>query len=246
MRVFGAERRQPVSNSVMRALYTITVVLCTSIAAFGQSDLVTIHARLRKYHDLHDEYLRVAAIGNEETVPLLLNRLKKDYGATEPVIPPGKAFGGDCAQFHLVDALRAITNTDQGLFYPRWKSWWVDHRSSTQKEWILEGFRSLNLHPHDPIDAEFGKELIEVFGYGETFQVVNAKRLLANVHPVTLLNWISESSISERRSLRLGVAKLLSQEKETFGTGILQTLSEDPDAEVRNTAIAALSDLEKK
>src|SRR5207253_6008263 len=42
--------------------------------------LESLHDILRKHSNLHDEYLEIAAIGNEGSVPLLLERLRLDYG----------------------------------------------------------------------------------------------------------------------------------------------------------------------
>src|SRR5260370_13438030 len=133
----------------MRRLLTFTVVLILpAIAAFAQTTypdgklpnqnqgkaalapaaprnpvssepaLDQLHDALRKYHDPHDAYLSIAQLGNEESVPLLLERFRLDHGTSEP--PSQAMVGFVCTQLHLVDALRSITNTDKGMYYPRW------------------------------------------------------------------------------------------------------------------------------
>ena len=76
----------------------------------------------------HDAYLSLIGFGNDKSLPLLLDRLRLDYGESEPVVPAGVKLGFVCAQIHLVDAIRYITNTDQGMFYPRWAKWWELNR----------------------------------------------------------------------------------------------------------------------
>ena len=89
-----------------------------------KASLAQFHNELRKYAHLHDICIGVAPTGNKETVPLLLERLRQDFGASEPSHPSGTGMTFDCAQVHLIDALRGIINTDQGMFYPRWAAWW--------------------------------------------------------------------------------------------------------------------------
>jgi hypothetical protein len=58
------------------------------------SGLPQLHERLRNPKgDSHDDYGSAIYIGNEQTVPLLLERLRRDHGATEPTPPPGLKLG---------------------------------------------------------------------------------------------------------------------------------------------------------
>jgi hypothetical protein len=121
-------------DDARRTLGFIAILVFITPTAFGQlaqpgperekASFAQFHNELRKYAHLHDTYIGVAPIGNEETVPLLLKRLRQDFGASEPSHPSGTGMAFDCAQVHLIDALREITNTDQGMFYPRWAAWW--------------------------------------------------------------------------------------------------------------------------
>ena len=114
-------------DDARRKLGFIAIQVFIAPTAFGQlaqpgpdrekASLAQFHNEHRKYAHLHDTYLGVAPIGNEETVPLLLERLRQDFGASEPSHPSGTGMAFDCAQVHLIDALRAIINTDQGMFY---------------------------------------------------------------------------------------------------------------------------------
>jgi hypothetical protein len=140
-----------------------------------------LHERLRRGGDLHDAYFGAPQIGNEETVPLLLERLRVEYGAAEQDernAPPGTEFGYVCTHVHLVDGLRAITNTDRGMYYPRWAEWWESNRKLARRRWILNGFAEIGLHAIDPIDERFRQELMEVLESGRKYHRINARRLL--------------------------------------------------------------------
>jgi hypothetical protein len=43
-----------------------------------------LHETLRTQSNLHDAYLASAGVGNEQSVPLLLERLRLDYGSAQP------------------------------------------------------------------------------------------------------------------------------------------------------------------
>ncbi|MGA8144291.1 MAG: hypothetical protein WB987_10420 [Candidatus Acidiferrales bacterium] len=64
---------------------------------------------VRKNAYLHASYLDIAPIGNKQTVPLLLGRLRHDFGAFESGAPSGIGMAFDCAHAHLIEALRDIT-----------------------------------------------------------------------------------------------------------------------------------------
>jgi hypothetical protein len=152
--------------------------------AFGQlaqpgpdrekASLAQFHNELRKYAHLHDTYIGVAPIGNEETVPLPLERLRPDFGASEPSHPSRTGMAFDCAQVHLIDVLREITNTDRGMFYPRWAAWWEKNHSLPQRQWMLEGFAAEGLHAVDLVNERFGLELIEQMGRNHDYHSFNA------------------------------------------------------------------------
>ena len=202
--------------------------------------LEQIHDHLRKYSGLHDDYLYAATLGNEETVPLLLQRFRLDYGPLEPAPPPGTIPGFDCSQVHLVDALRSITNTDQGMYYPRWAAWWEANKGSSQHRWILDGFGAEGLHVVEPLDERFALELIEVMGRGPAYRILNAKRLLAVAPPEQRAGWLVYASGSEQRFRRLGAIVALTQIDTVGHDDLLRKLATDSDLEIRQNAIAAL------
>jgi hypothetical protein len=205
-----------------------------------------LHAILRECRDPHDAYLSVAEIGNEGTVPLPLERYRLDYGASEPVLPRGVHEGFICTRFHLVDALRTITNTDQGIYYPRWAVWWKANKGFSQHQWILNGFTEQGLHVSEPMDERFALELIEVMGRGFddrgfVYRAANAGRLLANERPELRAGWVERASASEQRLRRLGVVAVLSRIETTGHEDILRRLAADSDMEIRSKALALLN-----
>ena len=76
-----------------RALLFLAILLSFGVVVEAQSSglplppdldqekarLVSLNDELRNYANLHDTYIDLAAVGNEASVPLLLERLRKDY-----------------------------------------------------------------------------------------------------------------------------------------------------------------------
>jgi hypothetical protein len=204
--------------------------------------LEQLHDILRKYPEPHDAYISIAAIGNEETVPLLLERFRLDYGPLELEPTLGVMHGFICTQVHLVDALRTITNTDQGMYYPRWAAWWEANRSLSEHRWILDGFTSADMHVTDPVDEKFGLELIELLGREHSYRAFNANRLLEYARPDLRAEWVARASESAERSRRLGAIAVLRQIDTTGREDLLRRLAADSDVEVRGDALTALND----
>jgi hypothetical protein len=201
--------------------------------------LEELNDSLAKYANQHDAYLYAAGLGNNETVPLLLERLRLDY--RQPDLPGDGSTGGfDCAQIHLVDALRSITNTDQGMFYRRWAAWWEANRDLPQHQWMVNGFASAGLHVVEPVDERFGLELIEVIGHGQSYLALNAWRLLANSPTELRAQWAARAAASEQRFHRLGAIRLLSQIDSR--DDLLRALAVESDLEIRRAALATLND----
>lgn len=184
----------------------------------------------------HDAYLLLITLANKETVPLLLERLRIDYGPTEPVPPAGKQFGFVCTHVHLVDALRSTTNTDQGMFYPRWKSWWDTHQNLTRLQWILEGFKEGGLHVIDPPDEQFGLELIRALTDRREYYSLNALRLLRRSSTSGRRAWVRSAASSDQRELRLGALRDLERIDTSGNLELIRTLSGDEDQEIRELA----------
>src|SRR6266853_1654911 len=181
-----------------RPLTSLAIFAFSAVTAFAQTPyvdekspyqvrktaaLAQLHDSLRKHSNLHNEYFEIAAMGNEESVPLLLERLRLDYGSLQRGDPSGVGVGFDCAQVHLVDALRAITNTDQGMYYPRWLSWWEANRGLPQQRWIHDGFAAKGLHIVEPADEQFGLELIEIIGRDRGYLISMPGVCLRTRHP---------------------------------------------------------------
>jgi WD40 repeat protein len=150
--------------------------------------------------------------------------------------------GFDCAQLHLIDALRSITNSDQGMHYPRWAAWWQKNKDLSQQQWRLDGFAAAGLHVTEPVDQRFALELIEQVGHNTKYLAFNARHLLANV-PVEQRNvWTSTAPTSPDRFRRLGAIAMLRQFGGTDAEHILRGFSVDPDVEIRRTALFTLNE----
>jgi len=213
--------------------------------AYKKPDLTELHEELRQYPEPHDAYLALIELGNEETVPLLLDRLRLDYGASEPApLPHGMMRGFICTQGHLIEALRSITNTDQGMYYPRWAAWWEANRKHPRERWVLDGFAAIGLHAVQPVDERFGLELIE-FLPGENaqnaYQASNARRLLASLPRTTRAGWVTRAAASGDRTLRLGALDVLSRIDTTGHEDLIRKLAADTDLEIRRRALSTLN-----
>jgi hypothetical protein len=241
-----------------KPLTSIVMLVFSAVTAFAQTPYVdekspnqvrktaaleSLHDILRNHSNLHDEYAEIAAIGNEESVPLLLERLRLDYGSSQRGgDPSGIGVGFDCAQMHLVDALRAITNTDQGMYYPRWLSWWDANRGLPQQRWIHDGFALKGFHVVEPVDEQFGLELIELMGHDRGYLNFNARRLLADAAPEQRAKWAARSSESTQRYSRLGAIQVLSVYGIEGQDALLRRLADDSDLEIRRQALTRLND----
>ena len=242
----------------MRKLLTFTVVLAFwPVASFAQapsdadqlwsqlrkaSTLENLHETLRTQSNLHDTYLYIAGSGNEQSVPLLLERLRLDYGASQRGDASGIGMTFDCAQVHLIDALRAITNTDQGMYYPRWESWWEANREYSQQRWIRDGFAAKGLHVSEPVDEQFGFELVELMGREQNYLNYNAIRLLKGVPLDQRAKWAARAAASDQRSDRFAAIQISSLFAIDGKDALLRRLTADPDLEIRRTALTRLND----
>jgi len=241
--------RKPLTSIVMLALSAATAFAQTpSVAenlpnqAWKTAALQRLHDTLRNQSNLHDQYLEIAAIGNEESVPLLLERLRLDYGSLQHGDPSGVGVGFDCAQVHLVDALRTITNTDQGMYYPRWLSWWEANRGLPQQRWIQDGFAAKALHVVEPVDEQFGLELIELIGQDRGYLNFNAKRLLRDAAPEQRAKWATRAAESDQRNSQLGAMQVLRLFEIDGQDALLRRLTDNSDLELRRQALTRLND----
>jgi len=177
----------------MQLLAVLLVAASALTATDRRPALKQLHEVLRHQPRAHDAYLAAIEIGDETTIPPLLERLRLDYGESEPA--PGD-YGYVCTHVHLVDALRAITNTDQGMFYPRWKAWWAKNQHLTRQQWIFNGFAERGLHPAMPVDDRFGLELTKLLDKkgSERFLVINVTRMLQTASARSRHRWSAETT----------------------------------------------------
>lgn len=193
---------------------------------------------LRESQEPHDTYLALLGQANEQSVPLLLNRLVLDYGTSEPQNP---YVGIICTHAHLVEVLKSITNTDQGLYYPRWAAWWDAHQTLSREQWVLDGFAAIGLHPVEPIDERFALEIIDLLGGRLDYHSYSARWLLASVSQAARERWLTLAASSGQRIRRLGVLEVLRSIDATGQEQLLRKLAADPDLEIRRRALTILN-----
>jgi hypothetical protein len=232
-------------------LVLVVAVQPTRTQEFLKPDL-NADRNLRRLHDIlrhppglsdarhHDTYLSLIGLGNEETLPLLLERLRQDYGESAPVLPPGTKQGFVCTHVHLVDAIRSIANTDQGMFYSGWAKWWDENRKYPRLKWILDGFIKGGLHAIDPPDKRFGLELIKALAGEREHFAINAHWLLLQAPRSERALWVISAASSEQRLLRMGALRDLEQIDTSTQSDVIRKLAGDVDQEVRELAASLL------
>jgi len=175
---------------------------------------------------------------NPDTFSALLRRLRDEFGASEP--PPEQQRIID-TQFYLVQELKFIANTDQGMYYPRWAAWWEANRQFPRQKWILDGFAGRGLHVVDPVDERFGLELIRTLGSKPGPYGPNALKLFMSAPPEDQAKWIAFASSSGDRNMRLGVLYVLSGTEQPNREDVLRKLARDSDLETRRDALTILN-----
>jgi hypothetical protein len=225
-----------------------------------------LHASLRGYRQPHDTYINVMALADETTVPLLLERFRIDHpgaaprpepepepkpapvdsfpyplGPVNPVVSNRYLPGFACVHVHLVDALRYATNTNRGMYFPEWKAWWDENQHKSRGEWIVQGFKEAGLSPSNPIDEQFGLDLIGLLAQRPEYLAINARRLLETVSAADRLAWIGKAARSDQSARRLGAVSVLRDLHPAGHEDLLRTLAADTDAEVRLSALNTLN-----
>jgi hypothetical protein len=204
-----------------------------------------IHSRIRNDRDPHDAFLQAAFIYDKTTVPVILERFAREYGKTEPEVNGDSRRGFVCTQIHLIDAIRSITNTDQGMWYPRWASWWEANQNLSLRQWKLNGFASAGFHITDPMDHTTALELIEIMGKNSPLYLSrNAQFLLLDAPQEMLSKWLELAATSDQQLLRLGVVRYAANTS-SGNEALLHKLMTDSDPEISEQANAALKDLRR-
>jgi hypothetical protein len=75
----------------------------------------------------HNEYLRLASLGDESDIPMLLVSLRSFRKREDGLMI--------CCQLHCVAALRAITGANPGYSYSEWASWWKSKYGTEVPDW---------------------------------------------------------------------------------------------------------------
>ncbi len=220
-----------------------------------------MHDVLRRYRQPHDTYVSAAEIGDETTVPLLLERFRLDAGTQGPPAPaaPAAPHDGDpatflsslfirtpvqhafsCVHWHLVRALAFTTNVDRGLYYPAWDAWWRENGHLPQAAWIANSFAAAGLHVAEPIDDRFALELIEVTGGGVEHLRFNALRLLGRASAGVRRAWIEAAATSGVAARRLGAVRVAARLEPNGYEDVLRRLARDSDEPVAREGLTAL------
>jgi outer membrane protein assembly factor BamB len=219
-----------------------------------------MHAILQRHAQPHDTYIGLGAIGNEETVPLLLERFRQDAGTAGPPAPvevrppsppdddPLRFMSGlfirgrstvaafSCVHHHLVEALANTTNTNQGLYYPAWEAWWRENAGLSRDEWVAKGFAAAGLHVADPIDDRVALELMAHVGGPRGHLQFNALHLLARPAADRRRGWLRAAVEDAAAVRRLGAIERVGHED------LLRRLARDSDADVSREALTVLND----
>jgi len=243
----GTPKRRIALVLLMTAVVTLTAAQAPlkkskRSAQRGEAEIRrNVHEVLRVRGD-HDLFATAGHVGNKETFTILLERLRADYGEYEPPpVAPRLVSGVICTHAHLAQSMSMITNTDEGLYYPRWITWWEKNRALSQREWVLNGFAAQGLHVADPINKRFALELLGLLGDKRFYVAFNAKRLLRHVSARDRARWITTAASSDNRGQRLGAILALRDIDRAGHEDTLRRLAADSDVEVRDVALSTLN-----
>ena len=225
-----------------------------------------MHAVLQRAAQPHDTYIGLNQIGNEETVPLLLERFRRDAGTGGPPAPidvrptpppaddPLRFLSGlfvdrrptmaafSCVHHHLVDALANTTNTHLGFYYPAWDAWWRQNAGLSRDQWVAKGFAAAGLHVADPIDARFALELIAEAGGPRGHLRFNALQVLGRSAAEQRRGWLHAAAGDATSRRRLGAVRVLEHIDRVGHEALLRGLARDDDADVSREALTVLND----
>lgn len=182
--------------------------------------------------DIHDPAIMLAWLGDESSVPYLIDALEgfspiKDKSA--PII---------CVQEHCVEALRAITNHDVGLDYADWARWWEENKDKQREEWVADGFRKKGLPVAAPPNEVYVCALVREMADEGTFGAGNAWRILEDLPSDWLQLQVNMCSRSDDPADRLGAIAALSRIETDSAGARLAEMIKDPEAIVRESALA--------
>jgi outer membrane protein assembly factor BamB len=230
----------------LRILQAIAMVIAISIVIPGcgnpygsmrflkkseEEQRAILHKCLQR-GDIHDPALMLAGVGDETSVPYLIEALGKFppvEDESDPVI---------CTQSHCVEALQAITNQDVGLNHDDWARWWELNEDKSREQWVADGFRERDLPVATPPDEPYVRALIREMADGHSYGARNAWTVLETVSGDLLRSQVDACSRSDDPADRLGaVATLSRMETDTAGARLAE-MTKDPDAMVRESALA--------
>src|SRR6185436_15033249 len=143
-----------------------------------------LHKALGSAGDPHDVIVEIGRIGDETSIPFLIEALAK-----QGTVPREGQYGAIDTRFHVLDALQAITNHDAGRNAEDWRPWYETNKDKTQQQWITEGFAEHGFPVSVPLDDAFVTALIRASDpkYHPRYLQTNALRMLRTVPSDTVV-----------------------------------------------------------
>ena len=163
-----------------------------------------LHDALRTLPNLHDAYLDLAEIADPSSIQVLLLRLCVDYPEPKPL--PSR-WGGDCAQDHLTEVLRTVTNQDAGMWCSEWRGWLHAHGMKSWNEWIAEGFAQEGVTVSLPLTEQSFRSVVRFMADHPRWRSTNAWRVLSQLPRQELERRLEALARTGDRVTRLGIER---------------------------------------
>ncbi len=197
--------------------------------------LAALHAALTNTEDPHDTLLELTEVGNESSVPFLIDALLRDESASVPY--------PDHTRTHLLATLQVITNQDAGSTAVAWQAWYESHKQWSQPGWILEGFADRQFPVSSPPDDRFIAALVRACDpqYRPDYIRTNAGRLLDRVPADAIAGQVRALAASTSPSDRRGAVAVLERRQIRGAVEILRRLRVDPEIDVAEAALRVLN-----
>ncbi len=177
----------------------------------------------------HDAFVWLSDIGDEESVPLIINALR--WGDDSPV----------CTFGHGRGALKSLTNQTTDGSYAAWRRWYEANRHKSRLDWIVAGFTARGFAVTRAGDEGSVREASRALGEDQSNGAArNALDLLESYDP-GLVNRVREEAARDgSATVRMGCA--LSGQRDGLAVEpLLRRLLVDPERRVSWAARLVLS-----
>ncbi len=184
----------------------------------------------------HDVWIGLISVGDESSVPILINSLLWEQDTHDGVMWCGKG--------HCLEALQSITNNKPGANYSDWRKWWAKNKRKSRYEWVIEGFRQKGLDiDQTPTDSSSILLMRYYLNSTDNHLSDNAWFILGRL-PKDRLTAITEMSIkSSIPQQRQAAAALLARIGDNQAMSMLRHLTSDEDPGVREMSITFLNSI---